>query len=192
MPAKISSPILQAAFARIAQLSMGADLVTAANRHNTHIAFSSLISGGFTLNVIRTVLIDPRLQDSTGFDWLVCILAHELCHVQQEFWIDSVEQELLCYQLQARVCHELGLDAAKALYDRFLPLDPHDPHDLETALQFILELAGDSLPTQTIYSSLPKSQPTRFTQKIATGLKELGAAGRAGIQSARLTRANKA
>lgn len=192
MPAKISSPTLQAAFERIAQLSLGAELVAAANRDHTRIAFSSLISGGFTLNVIHTVLIDPRLQDPAARDWLVCILAHELCHVQQRFWIDSVEQELLCYQLQARVCHEIGLEAAKPLYDRFLPLDPKNVNDLNTALKFILELAGGSLPTQTIYSSLPKSQPTRFAHRFFAGIKELTAAGRAGIQAARLARANKA
>jgi len=191
MPAKISAPILLDATRRIAQLALGADLVATVERKNTHVTFSTLVSGGFTLNVINSVLVDPHLQDQASFDWLVCILAHEYCHVQQGYWVDSVEQELLCYQLQARVCHEMGLDAAKPLYDRFLPLDPKNANDLDTALGFILELAGGSLPTQTIYQSLPKFQPTGVADNIAAAFKQLSAAGLAGIQSARLARGKR-
>jgi hypothetical protein len=85
----------------------------------------------------------------------------------------------------------MGLDAAKPLYDRFLPLDPKNANDLDTALGFILELAGGSLPTQTIYQSLPKFQPTGVADNIAAAFKQLSAAGLAGIQSARLARGNR-
>lgn len=188
MPAKFNSPILHDATRRIAQLALGADLVATVERKATNIQFSTLISGGFTLNVINSVFVDPHLQDPASFDWLVCILAHEYRHVQQGYWVDSVEQELLCYQLQARVCDEIGLAAAKPLYDRFLPLDPKNESDLDTALQYILELAGSSVPTQTIYKSLPKFQPTGAADNLGAAFKQVSAAGLAGIQSWQLTR----
>ncbi|MBI5301363.1 MAG: hypothetical protein HY868_04430 [Chloroflexi bacterium] len=191
MAAKITSPILQDATARVGQLAISADLVAEVHRRKTRVAFSSLVSGGFTLNIINTVFVDPHLDNPASFDWLVCILAHEFCHVQQKYWVDSVEQELKCYQVQARVCQEIKLDAAKPLYDRFLPLDPKNANDLDTALQYIIELAGGSVPTQTIYKSLPKSQPTRLIQRIVAAIKELSAAALAGIQSVRLTRARQ-
>ncbi len=188
MTAKITSATLLDAHKRIAQLSIGAELSAIVDKRGTTVEFSNLISGGFTLNVINRIFVDPHLQDPGSFDWLVCILAHEFCHVKQGYWVDSVEQELICYQLQARVCAEIGLDGGRQTYDRFLPLDPKKSSDLDTALKYILELAGGSVPTQTIYKSLPKFQPTGAADNFGAALKQLSAAGLAGIQSLQLLR----
>jgi hypothetical protein len=186
MATKISSPVLQNAQSRIAQLgTLGADLTTAINQRGTRVIFSSLISGGFTLNVINTIFVDPHLQDPNSFDLLVCTLAHECSHVQQGYWVDSVQQELVAYQTEARMADTLNYDYGKQLFGKFLALDPTNPQNLDTALQYILDLAGGSVPTQTIYKSLPKFQPTGAADNMKAALAQLSAAGIAGIQALR-------
>ncbi len=57
--------------------------------------------------------------------------------------------------------------------------------DLDVALEYILEMARGSPPTQTIYQSLPKFQPTGIADNAWAAVKQLSAAGIAGIQSLR-------
>jgi len=189
MPANISSPVLQNAKDRIAQLGdLGAGLATAVDKKNTRIGFSTLVSGGFTLNVVNTIFVDPHMETPENFDLLTCILAHECSHVQQGFLIDSIEQETIAYKVQAKICDLMNFDFGKQYYGKFLALDHTKEADLNTALQFILEFAGGSLPTQTIYKSLPKFQPTGAGDNIVSAFKQLSAAGLAGIQAYQLSR----
>ena len=189
MPANISSPVLQNAKNRIAQLGdLGAGLIAAVDKKNTRISFSTLISGGFTLNVINTIFVDPHMETRENFDILTCILAHECSHIQQGHLVDSVEQETLAYQVQAKICELMNFDFGKQYYGKFLALDPAKESDLDTALKYIIEFAGGSLPTQTIYKSLPKFQPKGIGDNIVTAFKQLSAAGMAGIQSYQLSR----
>ncbi len=186
MAAKISSPALREARHRIAQLgTLGADLVAAIDRRGTRVIFSSLISGGFTLNVINTIFMDPHLQDPQQADLLACTLAHECSHVQQGYLVDSVQQELIAYQTGAKIADALNYAYGKQLFAPFLALDPTREQDLETARQHILALAGGSVPTRTIYSSLPLFQPTGAADNLVAALRQLSAAGLAGLQALR-------
>jgi hypothetical protein len=64
MAAKISSPVLQNAHDRIAHAdAFGTNLAAVVDQRGTRAIFSSLISGGFTLNVIKTTLIQRVLTD---------------------------------------------------------------------------------------------------------------------------------
>lgn len=186
MPAKISAGSLQIAQSLIAQLgTFGNELCQAIDQRNTRVIYSNLISGGFTLNVINTIFIDPHLQDPFYADFLVCTLAHECCHVQQGYLVDSVQQELIAYQCEAKIAEAIGYDYGKQLFGKFLALDPKNAKDLDTALSYIIDLAGGSVPTQTIYKSLPRFQPTGFADNAAAAIKQLSAAGLAGIQALR-------
>ena len=189
MPANISSPVLRNALDRIAQLGdLGASVAKSANDKKARIIFSTLISGGFTLNVINTIFVDPHLESPDNFDWLTCILAHECSHVQQGYLVDSVEQETVAYQVQAKICELMNFDPGKQYYGKFLALDHAKEANLDTALQYILEFAGGSVPTQTIYKSLPKFQPTGAGDNIVAAFKQISAAGLAGIQAYQLSR----
>lgn len=184
MPANISSPVLQNALDRIAQLgAVGAGVTQSVNDKKTRIIFSTLISGGFTLNIINTIFVDPHLESPDNFDLLTCILAHECSHVQQGYWVDSVEQETIAYQVQAKICELMNFDFGKQYYGKFLTLNPTQEPDLNTALNYILEFASGSLATQTLYKSLPKFQPTGTGNNIVTAFKQISAAGLAGIQA---------
>ena len=187
MAVKMDAPILKDAHARIAQLQIGAALAKQVDDRATNVGFSTLISGGFTLNVINSIFVDPHLNDRNSFDWLTCILAHEYCHVQQGFWVDSIEQELIAYQMQLHVANEIGL-AVGDDFKRFATLDPKNKSDLEQARVFILDLAKFSAPTQTIYASLPLFQPTGAADNFGAAIKQLSAAGLAGIQAWQLGR----
>ncbi len=96
-----------------------------------------------------------------------------------------MQQELIAYQCEAKIADALGYDYGKQLFDKFLTLDPKDARDLDTALSYIIDLAGGSVPTQTIYKSLPKFQPTGLADNAAAAIKQLSAAGLAGIQAIR-------
>jgi thioredoxin-like negative regulator of GroEL len=116
---------------------------------------------------------------------LDCILAHEFSHVQQGYLVDSVQQELIAYQAAAKIAHALDYTVGKQLYDRFLALNPANSKDLDTVLALILDLASGSLPTQTIYKSLPKTQPQGAADTAIAAIRQLSAAGIAGIQALR-------
>lgn len=186
MTAKISSARLRDAHNRIAQLdALGATLAATLDAKGTRVIFSARISGGFTLNVFNTIVMDPHLQDPASFDFLVCTLAHEYSHVQQGHLVDSVQQELIAYQVEAKIADTLQFAAGKQAFGKFLALDPTSARDLDTALAFILDLAGGSPATRTIYASLPKFQPRGAADNFAAALKQIAAVGIAGWQTLR-------
>ena len=190
MPAKISSSVLKQAHSRIAQLGTpGAELTATIEKRGTRIVFSSIISGGFTLNAVNTILVDPHLQEPANFDLLICTLAHECSHVQQGHLVDSIQQELIAYRAEAMTAAALNYTYGKELFGKFLDLDPKNLQHLDIALTYILDLARSSPPTQTIYKSLPKTQPTGAADNLKAAFAQLGAVGIAGIQALRQTSA---
>jgi hypothetical protein len=175
---------LRAALAVLRDLNEeGAELVRVVEKKRTRLAFSALVAGGISLNVLNAILIEKRFDNSTGSELqiLIALVAHEARHAQQGYWVDSIQQELRSYQTQVRVAEKLGLQV-------FAPLEPllrlgESPADLSAAQDLITNLFPNT-PAQTLYRALPNAQPTGFAT-FPAALRQLRALARAaqGVQS---------
>lgn len=162
----------------------GQTLADELDRRGTRVWVTPKIYGGFTLNFINTIFIYPLPGNATesDFKYWVTLLGHEACHVEQRYWVDSVEQEISAYTAQAHVADELGIDL-NYIKDRFAHLNPKSPDDQKTAYAALLTLFGNT-PAGTVYASLPLWQPVRL-QAVGPAMRQLAAVIRAGRQRPR-------
>ena len=176
MPVKLTDPQLVQAYTRLQQCEpRGRTLTNVLDSYTTSVRFASWVSGGFTLNVINTIFLDPRQP----LDYLVTLLAHEACHVEQQFIVDSVQQELVSYQAQCEVAKELGVDLGQM--NDFVSLNPTVSADLDTARQLLVNLFAGQ-PAAILYASMPLFQPTGLAAGLAAA-RELAALARAGFSN---------
>ena len=98
-------PRLQRAYWLAAKTKWGKPGHEASRDKRVGYKVSNIVSqAGFTVNVLRTVLI---AQDLMPLDKNSNLVAHEASHVQQGFWSDSLEQEVRAYKTAAEVMKEL-------------------------------------------------------------------------------------
>lgn len=159
----------------------GKKLAEEMETRRTRVWVTPKIYGGFTLNFINTIFIYPlpATANETEFKYWVTLLGHEACHVEQRYWVDSVEQEINSYTAQACVADELKVDLSY-IKDRFAHLNPKSTQDQQTAYQALQTLFGTT-PAGTVYASLPLWQPVRL-QAFRPALRQLAAVIRAGIK----------
>ncbi len=176
MPAKLTDPQLAQTYAKLQQCDpRGRTLTDVLDKYATSVRFAGWVSGGFTLNLINTIFLDPRQP----MDYLVTLLAHEACHVEQQFIVDSVQQELVSYQAQCEVAKELGVDLGQM--NDFVTLNPTESADLDAARQLLVNLFAGQ-PAAILYASMPLFQPTGLAAGLAAA-RELAALARAGFSN---------
>jgi hypothetical protein len=176
MPARITDPRLAQVNARLQQCEpRGRELAGVLDRYDTSVRFAGWVSGGFTLNLINTIFLDPRQP----LDYLVTLLAHEACHVEQRFIVDSVEQELVSYQAQCEVAKELGVDLGQM--NDFVTLSPTASADLDAARRLLVTLFAGQ-PAAILYASMPLLQPAGLGAGLAA-VRELASLARAGLSN---------
>lgn len=181
MPARFAdSRLVEAHAALRATGTRGRELAEVLDRYNTRVRFASFVVGGFTLNFINRVYLQPLRRDYTPWDfkYLVTLLAHEACHVEQRFWVDSIEQEIRAYVSQCRVAVEMGFYIGQ-IQEVFANLDAALAEHQETAREALLSLFAGQ-PAAVIYAALPLAQPTGIGA-IGPGLRQLAAVVRVGI-----------
>lgn len=159
----------------------GRGLVELLARRKTRVFVTSKIYGGFTLNFINMIFIQPLRPDASDWDFKAwaCLLAHEACHVEQGYWIDSVEQEMIAYSTQALVGDELGINLVD-YKNYFARLNPKSIADQLLAQKALLTMFVGS-PAAMVYASLPLMQPTGL-RAFFPAIKELAAVVRAGFR----------
>lgn len=158
----------------------GARLAAVLDTRRTRVWVTPRVSGGFTLNFLNTIFLQPP-TGATGADlraWTT-LLGHEAEHVDQRAWVDSIQQELRSYQAQARVARELGLDGG-AIERAFEGLDPNSPDAQKLAQAAMLTLFAGS-PAAIVYAALPLLQPRGLTT-VSAALRQLAAVIRAGLK----------
>jgi hypothetical protein len=163
MSAKISDPAGIRAYETLrASGPRGRALAEVLDRYGTRVRVTPRIYGGFTLNFINSIFIMPLREDASEWEYKawVTLLAHEACHVEQRYWVDSVQQEIRAYTAQATVGHELGIELGYVT-DAFVRLDPDSPEHQRLAQAALLSLFAGS-PAGIVYASLPLLQPTRL------------------------------
>ena len=179
MPVHLKDPKLQGVFNALRQCQpRGQQLADVLDRRGTTVRYTPRVAGGFTLNVINTIFLNPNQE----FMYSVTLLAHEACHVEQGFIVDSIQQEIGAYRAQLEVADELPTDVKwlKTLLDN---LDPQSENYLDAARQGILGLfAGQQ--AAMVYASLPLMQPTGLLA-IVPALREVVALVRAGLEKPR-------
>lgn len=136
------------------------ELADVLNRHKTRVRVTRHIVGGLTLNFFNTIFMMPLRADASDCEYKhwITLLAHEACHIEQRFWVDSVEQEIRAYTAQALVGDELGIDLHHIKH-AFSDLNPSRAQDLVRA-QAALVTWGAGTPAGIVYASLPLFQPT--------------------------------
>lgn len=176
MAVRLTDSQLSLAFVRLQQCEpRGRELASVLDRYGTTVRLAGWVSGGFTLNLINTIFVGPGQPDN----YVVTLLAHEACHVEQRFLVDSVQQELISYQAQCNVAIETGIDLGQM--NGFLALDPTASADLETASQLMaLLFAGQ--PAAILYASMPLFQPEGLAVGIAAA-REIASLVRAGFRN---------
>src|SRR4029077_6828300 len=137
----------------------GRELADVLDGRETRVRFSSRIQGGFTLNFINTIFFSSRIRGvfalnfinlffppppaDPNSDWyfkyLVTLLGHEACHVEQRYWVDSVQQEMRAYASQVRFADELNFNPGP-IKDHFADLDPDSPGHQRIAHQAMITL----------------------------------------------------
>ncbi|MCC7165197.1 MAG: hypothetical protein IT331_22045 [Anaerolineae bacterium] len=159
----------------------GRALADELDRRGTRVWVTPKIYGGFTLNFVNTIFIYPLPANAgdTEFKYWVTLLGHEACHVEQRYWVDSVEQEIHAYTAQSHVADELGVDLSY-IKDRFAHLDPSKPEDLKAAYEALLSLFGTT-PAGIVYASLPLLQPVQL-HAVLPAARQLAAVVRAGLK----------
>jgi hypothetical protein len=183
MTIRLDHPKLQEAYAVMQKAGpRGRELAALLERRATRVRVSARVAGGFTLNFINTIFLQP--PDSAGSDlqfklW-VTLLAHEACHIEQGFWVDSVQQEIIAYQTQLRVADELGVDLG-ILREAFANLNPGLAEHQQMG-QAALRSIFFGAPAAMVYAALPLAQP-RGLRAILPGARELIAVVRAGTQA---------
>ncbi len=185
MSARINDPQLQRAYDTLRQSgARGAELAAVLDRHRTRVRVSRALAGGFTLNLINTVFLQPLAPHSSehAYKQWVTLLAHEACHVEQRYWVDSVQQEMRAYQAQCMIARELGADLG-FICSVFPNLDPdREEHRVQARAALVSLFVGQ--PAAIVYASLPLLQPTGV-RAITAGARELAAVIRAGLSRRR-------
>jgi Putative metallopeptidase family (DUF6782) len=143
---------LQKTFDALGRTPRGAELARVLEQKKTFILLTPLISGGFTLNLVNTIALDSRQPD----DYLVTLLAHEACHVEQGFLVDSVQQELVSYRTQCEVANQVACNIGGMA--GFAKFDPALPGDLQAAQELMTSLFNGQ-PAAVLYAAMPLVQP---------------------------------
>jgi hypothetical protein len=159
----------------------GRELAEELTRRKTRVWVTPKIFGGFTLNFINMIFIQPLSPGASESDFKawVSLLGHEACHVKQKFWVDSVEQEIVAYTTQVQVGDELGI-RLDGLREAFSNLNPKSPEHQRLAKTALVELFPGQ-PAAIVYASLPLMQPTGI-RAFLPALVELAAVVRAGLK----------
>ncbi len=157
------------------------ELAAVLDERRTRVRVTKKIVGGLTLNFVNTIFLQPLRTQPSDFDFKfwVSLLAHEACHVEQKYWIDSVQQEIRAYATQAIVAAELGIDLGY-LKHAFANLNPDSPNHQRLAQAALASLFGNT-PAGIVYASLPLRQPNGIHTFIPA-LRELEAILRAAWQ----------
>lgn len=185
MTARIDEPKLRAAFEVMRNAGpRGRELAALLDARRTRARISRRIVGGFTLNFINTIFLQPLAREASEWEYRrwVTILAHEACHVEQGYWVDSVQQEISAYQTQCRVAIELGIDLV-VWREAFAALNPVSPQDQTTGRANLLALFANE-PAGVVYAALPLSQP-RGLRAFAPGARQIAAVLRASRRAQR-------
>lgn len=161
------------------------ELADVLDYHKTRVYVTPRILGGLTLNFINTIFMMPLRADASDCEYKqwVALLAHEACHVEQRFWVDSVEQEIRAYTAQALVGDELGIDLGH-IKRAFFDLNPARAQDLVRARAALITLFAGT-PAGIVYASLPLFQPTGV-RALLPALRESFAVLRAGFSRPRI------
>ncbi len=157
------------------------ELAKVLDERRTRVRVTPKIYGGFTLNFINTIFLMPLRADASDWDFKAwaSLLAHEACHVEQTFWIDSVQQEIRAYTAQAFVGDELGIDLGYIKH-AFANLNPDSSEHQRLAQAALLSLFG-STPAGIVYASLPLMQPLGV-HAFVPAMRQLAAVLRAGLK----------
>jgi hypothetical protein len=102
--------------------------------------------------VLRNITLAPDAK--LGDTYTLCLISHELFHLQQSIWMRlSVQGELLAWQYQKQAYHELtGKDigdhgeaygGTKEHWDQLAPLSADSREDLLTAQRLMKKVAPD-------------------------------------------------
>ncbi|HZQ07321.1 MAG TPA: hypothetical protein VFD70_12145 [Anaerolineae bacterium] len=182
MPVDLTTPQLVQAYIQLRDSGpRGRELAAVLDERGTHVRVSPLIVGGFTLNFINTIILQPLKPNASEWEWkyYVTLLGHEACHVEQRFWIDSVQQEIRAYTSQGIVGDDIGIDLGFIKHS-FSNLNPDSPEHVRLAQAALLSLFVGQ-PAAIVYASLPLLQP-RGLQNIGPALREIAAVIRAGLR----------
>ncbi len=184
MPPRLTHPDLVKAYEALrASGPRGRELAEVLDRYNTKVVFAKWVVGGFTLNFINRIFLQPLRPDYTQdeFKYLVTLLAHEACHVQQRFVVDSIEQEVRSYLAQCAVAEELGINIG-LIQQTFGRLDPDLQEDLQrAAIELVNLFAGQ--PASIVYAALPVLQPRGFRPTTRAAVRQIAAVVRAGLKN---------
>lgn len=137
----------------------GRELARILAERRTRVVVSHRIAGGLTINFLNTIFLEAPRADATEIDFKawVSLLAHEAAHIEQGFWLDSVQQEMRAYASQAQVAHELGINLGE-LRETFGTLDGNDPEHQKIAHAALQRLFART-PAAILYAALPPGQP---------------------------------
>jgi len=185
MPAKIRDPqLLEAHRALRGAGPRGRQLAEVLDERETRVRISTAIVGGFTLNFINTIFLQPPTPGASDWDrkYWITLLAHEACHVEQRYWVDSIQQEIRAYIAQGIVGDELGIELG-FIKHAFTNLNPDSIEHQRVAQAAMLSLFAGQ-PAAIVYASLPLLQPTGL-RALGPALDELAAVVRAGLRRPR-------
>lgn len=151
----------------------GRELTEILARRNTTLRFAPIV-GGFTLNFINTVFLQPlpARYAPDDFNYWATLLAHEACHVEQGFFVDSVEQEIRAYLAQCQVAVELGMvnhSFINALQQAVGNVNLAHAEELSAARQALSNLFGNQ-PATMFYNALPLAQPRGMAAIVAAAI----------------------
>ncbi len=175
MPINLQEPKLCDAFEVMRNAGpCGRELGALLEQRATRVRISPRVVGGFTLNFINTIFLQPLSESASEWEFRqwVTLLAHEACHVEQRHWVDSVQQEIKAYQTQCIVAKELGIDLV-VLREAFAALNPESASDQAAGRAAMLSLFA-SQPAAIVYAALPLAQP-RGLRAIMPGAREIAA-----------------
>lgn len=181
MRARIDDPQLQDAYATLRGAgARGRELAETLDRRRTRVRAWKRVPGGLTLNFLNLIALQPlpANADETEYRWWVTLLAHEAAHIQQGYWVDSVQQEIRAYAAQWQVARELGIDLGPA-YALLAQFDPASAEQRAAARAALVSLFGGQ-PAALVYAALPLLQPTGW-RAIVPGIRETLALLRAGL-----------
>lgn len=159
----------------------GRELAAILALRRTRVYVTDQITGGLTLNFLNTIFLQPLRRDANERDYKlwVCLLAHEASHIEQNFWVDSVHQEMRAYASQIQVAHELGIDL-EAIHRAFGHLNAELSEHREIARANLNRLFGQT-SAGIVYASLPVAQPTG-AHAIFPALRQMAALVRAAFK----------
>jgi hypothetical protein len=181
MPLKINDPLVREAYDELrAGGPRGRELCDILDERETRVRIWKAIAGGFTLNFINSIFLQPLRPGASEWErkYWVTLLGHEACHVEQRYWVDSVQQEIRAYTTQGRVGDELGIDLG-FIKHAFSHLDP-DSNDHQRVAYAAMQSLFAGQPAAIVYASLPLPQPTGI-RAVRPAFRQLVAVARAGL-----------